>query len=109
MTDIREAVARALYPVLVRGGNYDEVPIDEAFRRPRYQHLREQALSAADAALSVARPLIEAEALREAAKAAKTVDPSTFEHDGGIIADTVNDCVRAILSLLPTPTQEPAP
>jgi hypothetical protein len=48
----REAVARALYPMLVHGGDYDEVPVDEAFTRPRYQHLAERANAAADAAIA---------------------------------------------------------
>lgn len=49
----REAVARALYPMLVHGGDYDEVPVDEAFTRPRYQHLAERANAAADAVLAL--------------------------------------------------------
>ena len=101
MTDIREAVARALGEGALRE--------HDIILHCQCEDCTEIWSRLADAALAVARPLIEAEALREAAKAAKTVDPSTFEHDGGIIADTVNDCVRAILSLLPTPTQEPAP
>ncbi len=47
-----ERVARAIYPHLVEGTDYDEVPIHEAITRPRYRHLWERALRAADAALA---------------------------------------------------------
>jgi hypothetical protein len=52
----REEIARAVYPSIVRGGNYGEVPMDEAFRRPRHQHLRERTFEAADRILALIEP-----------------------------------------------------
>lgn len=51
-TDEEGRIARAIYPRMIMGGDYDAVPIDEAFRRPRYQHLRERALAIARDVLS---------------------------------------------------------
>jgi hypothetical protein len=52
---MRERIARALLPAVVYISDYDEVTEDEAFTRPRYQHLREVAYGAADAVLDVMR------------------------------------------------------
>jgi hypothetical protein len=46
----RDDMARGIAPFILRlAGDYSDVPIDEAFRRPRYTHLRTVFYEAADA------------------------------------------------------------
>lgn len=53
--NMREKIARALCPTMLDDGYYDEVPVDEVFSRPRYQHLAERAYRAVDAVLEAMR------------------------------------------------------
>lgn len=47
-----EAVARAMYPSLVWGTDYEAVPFNEAWVRPRYAHLRQMIESGVKLALT---------------------------------------------------------
>jgi hypothetical protein len=42
MSDFPEAYLREVYTLVVWGTDYEDVPFDEAMRRPRHQHLRER-------------------------------------------------------------------
>lgn len=73
--ELREKVARAAYPLIMAGTDYDAVPIDEAFSRPRYFMLREQSLAVADAIIALCME----EAARLADEAAKfSEEPEAF-------------------------------
>ena len=75
-----EKVARAICPLVLVGTDYDEVPVDEVFIRPRYQHLPPRLMAVTSTALS-ASPLPEALALIERLM---VVDAAAF-------ADTYDD------------------
>lgn len=108
MTDIRDAVARALCDVTHAGADYG-MTTDDVLDDPRG---REYWFRLADAALSVARPRIEAEAreraLREAADLAG--DHATFYRELGQRAQEVGALgVRvAMRSLIDAPQQSPS-
>ena len=53
--ELREKVARALAGAACILDGYEDVPVEEAFTRPRYQHLRERYLRLADAAIAAVR------------------------------------------------------
>lgn len=53
MSNLVERVARAIFPATVTNSeDYCDVPVEMAFVRPRYQHLRATAMSAANYAIS---------------------------------------------------------
>lgn len=107
MSDIREAAARAMFT-----SNWDGPPrvaYDELTQEERNYYLR-----LTDAALSVARPLIEAEAreraLREAVAVAKKQAANAHLHEFMDPEDTYaigcHEASDAILALLPAPAEE---
>lgn len=106
MSDIREAVARALCMRV-----HEDIPAgvttDDPFDDPR---VREFWLPFADAALSVARPLIEAEAreraLREAAAVCMPTDRSLYDSEMRAYGDHFAGMIYA---LLPAPAEEAKP
>lgn len=56
MSEMIERVAKAIYPsVIAQSESYNEVPIEEAFSRVRYSHLRATAMEAASAAIEALR------------------------------------------------------
>lgn len=52
MNEMVERVARTIAPIIVRGTLWEDVPIDEIFRRPRYSFLAERARDAARTAIA---------------------------------------------------------
>ncbi|MFC3228803.1 hypothetical protein ACFOGJ_16280 [Marinibaculum pumilum] len=77
-----EAVAPMLYPHLIVGTDYADVPFEHAMMRPRYAHLRARVLSATFAAISAYREWLEgqrtaAEAEKRAAREAWAAVPPT--------------------------------
>lgn len=54
-TGMVERVAKAIYPGIVSGGHWSEVPYEHAMVRPRYSFLREEILATARAAIEAMR------------------------------------------------------
>lgn len=86
-----ETVARNIYSLMVRGTEYEFVPRDEAFRRPRYQHLRERAMQLAALAATAARARIRAEAFRDAIKHACAVQRHSREDAADNLRSIIQD------------------
>lgn len=96
MSDIREAVASAIYRRRI-GLDLDQVS----------EAIQTEWLNVADAALAVARPLIEAEARERALReAAGEVEWITDAHMGMLAFHEYLRPADAILALLPAPAEE---
>ena len=54
MTKLEE-IARAIYPVMVSGGDHEGVPLDEAFSRWRNIHVKQRAIALARASVEAMR------------------------------------------------------
>ncbi len=113
--EMRERVARALYPTMVAGGHYNEVPIDEAFSRPRYAFLANQARRGADAILALHPAKSYREGLEDAAIAIEMMPEEIlfWDRPGGppgngyrpITRADMAATIRALGEPLPSPSQ----
>lgn len=55
MSEMIDRVAKAIYPALLYGSDYDEVPYEQAMTRPRYLHLKARVEKDARAAIEAMR------------------------------------------------------
>lgn len=82
-----EKIARAVYPVMISGGDCDGVPVEGAFSRARHIHLRQRAIALARAAV---------EAMIEPSEAMNNAAFETSEGSGKVRA--YQNMLRAILT-----------